>query len=336
MGRRKLFFITLFLYVAATAATAFSWNLASFVLFRFLTSAGIGGEYTAINSTIQEFTPARLRGWTDLAINGTFGVGAGIGAAGSLVLLDPGMLPPDLGLARVFFDRRGALPVDSLHGDVVPGSPRWLITHNQVDDACKVVKRSRRTSANTASRSRIRPSSRCGSRRESTPLGEVFHSLFHTHRRRSLVGLMLMIAQAFFYNAIFFTYAPVLTDFYKVPDDHIGWYVLPFAVGNFLGPVLLGKLFDVLGRRRMIAFTYAISGVLLTISGWMFMYGMLTVTTQTIAWIVIFFASSAASSVYLTVSETFPLEIRARSPSPCSMRSGPLWAASSGRRCSAS
>jgi MFS family permease len=121
-----------------------------------------------------------------------------------------------------------------------------------------------------------------------------------------------MTAQAFFYNAIFFTYALVLTDFYGVPGDHIGWYVLPFAAGNFLGPIVLGKLFDVLGRRRMIAFTYAISGVLLTVSGYLFAHGLLTVTTQTISWMVIFFfASAAASSAYLTVSETFPLEIRA-------------------------
>jgi MFS family permease len=313
LGRRKLFFITLFLYVAATAATAFSWNLASFVLFRFLTGAGIGGEYTAINSTIQEFTPARLRGWTDLAINGTFWVGAGIGAAGSLVLLDPGMLPPDWGW-RACFLIGAALGLTILFMRMwVPESPRWLITHNQVDEARQIVEDIEghfREHGVEIPDTPVKPLRLKA--RESTPLGEVFHSLFNTHRRRSLVGLMLMTAQAFFYNAIFFTYALVLTDFYKVPGDHIGWYVLPFAAGNFLGPVLLGKLFDVIGRRRMIAFTYAISGVLLTISGWMFMEGMLTVTTQTIAWMVIFFfASAAASSAYLTVSETFPLEIRA-------------------------
>ncbi|SAL84121.1 MFS transporter [Caballeronia arvi] len=313
LGRRKLFFITLFLYVAATAATAFSWNLATFVLFRFLTGAGIGGEYTAINSTIQEFTPARLRGWTDLAINGTFWVGAGIGAAGSIVLLDPGLLPPDWGWRACFLI--GALLglTILLMRMWVPESPRWLITHNRADEARQIVDeieahfREHGVEIPDTPVKLLRLHAR-----DATPLREVFHTLFRAHRSRSLVGLTLMTAQAFFYNAIFFTYALVLTDFYHVPGDHIGWYVLPFAAGNFLGPLLLGRLFDVLGRRRMIAFTYAMSGVLLTISGWMFMHGMLSVTTQTIAWMVIFFfASAAASSAYLTVSETFPLEIRA-------------------------
>jgi MFS family permease len=313
LGRRKLFFITLFLYVAATAATAFSWDLASFVLFRFLTGAGIGGEYTAINSTIQEFTPAHYRGRTDLAINGTFWVGAAIGAGGSLVLLDPGLMPPDWGW-RACFLIGAALGLSILFMRMwVPESPRWLITHNRLDEAKKVVEEIEahfREHGGQIPDTPVKPLRLKA--REGTPLREVAHSLFNVHRRRSLVGLMLMTAQAFFYNAIFFTYALVLTDFYKVPGDHIGWYVLPFAAGNFLGPVLLGKLFDVIGRRRMIAFTYAISGVLLTISGWMFMEGLLTVTTQTIAWMVIFFyASAAASSAYQTESETFPLEIRA-------------------------
>ncbi|SPB18684.1 MFS transporter [Caballeronia novacaledonica] len=313
LGRRKLFFITLFLYVAATAATAFSWNLATFVLFRFLTGAGIGGEYTAINSTIQEFTPARLRGWTDLAINGTFWVGAGIGAAGSIVLLDPGLLPPDWGW-RACFLIGAALGLTILFMRMwVPESPRWLITHNRADEAKEIVEEIEahfRQHGVAIPDTPLKPLRLHA--REETQLREVVHTLFNAHRSRSLVGLMLMTAQAFFYNAIFFTYALVLTDFYHVPGDHIGWYVLPFAAGNFLGPLLLGKLFDVLGRRKMIAFTYAISGVLLTVSGWMFMHGMLTVTTQTIAWMVIFFfASAAASSAYLTVSETFPLEIRA-------------------------
>jgi len=313
LGRRKLFFITLFLYVAATAATAFSWDLASFVLFRFLTGAGIGGEYTAINSTIQEFTPARVRGWTDLAINGTFWVGAALGAAGSIVLLDPGLLPPDYGW-RACFLIGAILGLAILFMRMwVPESPRWLITHNRVDEAKEIVEGIEakfREHGVTLSTDPIKPLRLHV--RDHTKLSEVFQSLFHSHRRRSLVGLTLMTAQAFFYNAIFFTYALVLTEFYHVPGDHIGWYVLPFAAGNFLGPLVLGRLFDVLGRRKMIAFTYGMSGILLTISGYMFEQGMLTSTTQTISWMVIFFfASSAASSAYLTVSETFPLEIRA-------------------------
>jgi MFS family permease len=313
LGRRKLFFITLALYLAATAATAFSWNLATFLLFRFLTGAGIGGEYTAINSTIQEFTPARVRGWTDLAINGTFWVGAGLGAAGSLVLLDPGLLPPDWGWRACFLIGAvlalAILPMRAW----IPESPRWLLTHGDAHEARSVVEAIEarfRSLGHTLSddalkRLRLRA-------REHTTLREVFSTLFILHRRRALVGLSLMTAQAFFYNAIFFTYALVLTDFYDVPGDHVGWYLLPFALGNFLGPLLLGRLFDVIGRRKMIATTYALSAILLTVSGYLFEQHWLTVTTQTISWMVIFFfASAAASSAYLTVSESFPLEIRA-------------------------
>jgi MFS family permease len=148
--------------------------------------------------------------------------------------------------------------------------------------------------------------------RRFTPLHEVWHTLFHAHRRRTLIGLALMAAQAFFYNAIFFTYALVLTDFYGIAADQVGWYLLPFAAGNFLGPLLLGRLFDTIGRRPMIAFTYALSGLLLALTGALFAAGVLSATAQTVAWTVIFFfASAAASSAYLTVSETFPLEIRA-------------------------
>jgi MFS family permease len=313
LGRRRLFFITLTLYLAATAATALSWNLASFLLFRFLTGAGIGGEYTAINSTIQEFTPARVRGWTDLGINGTFWVGAGIGAAGSLVLLDPHLLPADWGWRACFFIGAvlalGILPMRAW----VPESPRWLLTHGEPHEARTIVERietrfrdaGHRLGDEALGRLRLRT-------RGHTPLAEVFHAIFTLHRRRAFVGLSLMTAQAFFYNAIFFTYALVLTDFYHVPGDHIGWYLLPFALGNFLGPLVLGHLFDVIGRRTMIASTYALSGILLTVSGYLFEHNLLTVVTQTVAWMVIFFfASAAASSAYLTVSESFPLEIRA-------------------------
>jgi MFS family permease len=148
--------------------------------------------------------------------------------------------------------------------------------------------------------------------RDHTPLGEVAHTLFSTYRQRSLVGLVLMVAQAFFYNAIFFTFALVLTDFFGIPANHVGWYILPFAAGNFLGPLLLGRLFDTLGRRVMITLTYGVSGILLALSGYLFSIGALSAQTQTIAWMVIFFfASPAASAAYLTVSETFPLEVRA-------------------------
>src|SRR6202012_4337441 len=147
--------------------------------------------------------------------------------------------------------------------------------------------------------------------RDPTTLADVAHTLLSVYRQRSLVGLALMIAQAFFYNAIFFTFALVLTDFFHIPADHVGWYLLPFAAGNFLGPLLLGRLFDTLGRRIMIALTYGVSGVLLAIVGYLFSINVLSAQTQTIAWMVIFFfASPAASAAYLTVNENFPLEVQ--------------------------
>jgi MFS family permease len=312
LGRKKLFFITLAVYLTATAATAFSWNLWSFALFRFLTGAGIGGEYAAINSTIQELIPARVRGWTDLVINGSFWIGAALGALGAIVLLDPVWIDPEYGWRLAFLMGALLAVVIFFMRLWLPESPRWLMTHGRAEEAERVVAGIERqvfvgTPASAADLPRVRLRSR-----SHTPLGEVVRTLFQHHRRRTLVGLSLMGAQAFFYNAIFFTYALVLTDFYSIPADHIGWYILPFAAGNFLGPLLLGRLFDVIGRRPMIAFTYIISGVLLTASGYLFAQGLLTATQQTLAWtIVFFFASAAASSAYLTVSETFPLEIRA-------------------------
>jgi MFS family permease len=313
LGRKRLFFITLAVYLLATAATALSWNLASFALFRFCTGAGIGGEYTAINSTIQELVPARYRGWTDLVINGSFWVGAALGASASIVLLDPALLAQDLGWRLAFLIGATLGLVIFLMRLWLPESPRWLMTHGRLAEAEAALD-------DIESRLRAHGHVLAGGpfavirlrTRRSTSLREVARTLFRTERRRTLVGLSLMVAQAFFYNAIFFTYALVLTDFYGIPGDHVGWYLLPFAAGNFLGPVVLGRLFDTVGRRPMIAATYAISGVLLAGAGYLFAIGVLSASGQTIAWMVIFFvASAAASSAYLTVSETFPLEIRA-------------------------
>jgi MFS family permease len=313
LGRKRLFFITLAVYLVATAATAFSWNFASFALFRLLTGAGIGGEYTAIASSIQEFVPARYRGWTDLVINGSFWIGAALGAGASIVLLDPAVLPQDYGWRAAFFIGAvlglGILVMRTW----LPESPRWLMTHGRPDEAHKIVAdiedRHRADGHNVPDEE---PETFRLKSRRFTPLQEVWQTLFYIHRRRTLVGLALMAAQAFFYNAIFFTYALVLTDFYGINAGQVGWYLLPFAAGNFLGPLLLGRLFDTIGRRPMIALTYALSGLLLALTGALFAGGTLSATGQTIAWTVIFFfASAAASSAYLTVSETFPLEIRA-------------------------
>jgi MFS family permease len=313
IGRRKLFFITLALYLTATAATALSWNIETFALFRFLTGAGIGGEYTAINSTIQELVPARYRGWTDLVINGSFWIGAALGAASAIVLLDPAIINPELGWRLAFLIGASLGLIVLVMRMWIPESPRWLMIHGRPEAARAIVADIERDTlgytqdpaATEFATMRLRM-------RDHTPLTEVARTLFVTYRKRALVGLALMAAQAFFYNAIFFTFALVLTDFYGIRADHVGWYILPFAAGNFLGPLLLGRLFDTLGRRAMITATYAVSGVLLALSGYLFSIGALSAQGQTIAWMVIFFfASPAASAAYLTVSETFPLEVRA-------------------------
>jgi MFS family permease len=308
LGRKKLFTITLALYLAATAATGLSWSPWSFVLFRFLTGAGIGGEYTAINSTIQELIPARLRGWTDLLINGSFWIGAAMGAGGSIVLLDPTIINPALGWRLAFLIGAAIGLIILVMRIWIPESPRWLITHGFPQAAEKIVSGiEARFAVTRGAHERIRLRAR-----SYTPLREVAQTLFETYRQRTLIGLTLMTAQAFFYNAIFFTYALVLTEFYGIPAGDVGWYILPFAAGNVLGPILLGRLFDTVGRKIMIASTYALSGAMLTITAWLFSENLLTASSLTVAWmIVFFFASAAASSAYLTVSETFPLEIRA-------------------------
>jgi MFS family permease len=313
IGRKKLFFITLALYLAATAATALSWNLASYALFRFLTGAGIGGEYTAINSTIQELVPARYRGWTDLIINGSFWIGAAMGATSAIILLDPLLIGPDLGWRLAYLTGACLGLVVFVMRMWIPESPRWLMIHGQPDQAHRIVDEIERSVTGQVQDPRRHAWPKIRLRmRDHTPLREVAHTLFSVYRQRSLVGLALMVAQAFFYNAIFFTFALVLTDFFGIASNQVGWYILPFAAGNFLGPLLLGRLFDTLGRRTMITLTYGVSGVLLALSGYLFAIGVLTAQTQTIAWMVIFFfASPAASAAYLTVSETFPLEVRA-------------------------
>ncbi|KAB7783383.1 MFS transporter [Methylorubrum populi] len=314
IGRKKLFFITLALYLMATAATGLSWNIWSFCLFRFLTGAGIGGEYTAINSTIQELIPARVRGWTDLVINGSFWIGAALGSFLSIALLRPEWIDPAWGWRIAFFVGGGIGLVILLLRTWIPESPRWLVTHGYAAEADRVVTGIEKRFTDegitlpppdASRRLRLKV-------RSHTPLAEVAQAMFVTSRRQTVVGLALMIAQAFFYNALFFTYALVLERFYDVPGGDVGWYLLPFALGSFLGPLLLGRLFDTVGRRPMIAATYGISAVLLAVVGLVFRADLLGPWGQTVAWMgVFFFASAAASSAYLTVAETFPLEIRA-------------------------
>jgi MFS family permease len=313
-GRQRLFFITLAIYLVGVGLTAFSWNLWSFALFRFMTGSGIGGEYAAINSAIDELIPARLRGRIDLIINGSYWLGAAAGGASTIILLDPHILPPNLGW-RIGFGLGALIGLIVLcFRRLVPESPRWLLTHGKCDEAERIVSKieedvvkqtGRRLNSPPKEYLIIHPQRRFG-------FGTVLNVMASKYKTRSILGLSLMVSQAFLYNAIFFTYALVLTRFYNVPGGDTGMYLLPFAVGNFLGPLILGHLFDTIGRREMISGTYTVSALLLVLTGYLFTRNDLSGTSQTILWTVIFFfASPAASSAYLTVSEIFPLEIRA-------------------------
>jgi MFS family permease len=309
-GRKKMFYVTLGLYVVGVGLTAISWNFISFACFRFVTGAGIGGEYAAVNSAIDELMPARLRGRLNLAINGTFWVGAGIGAGATLLLLNPAVLPVDVGW-RLGFGIGAVLGAGILLlRRFVPESPRWLITHGYAEQADAVTDEIERKIAPDGlgpvdDKLNLHP-------RKSFGLGLVLRGMFGEYRARSLLVIVLMASQAFLFNALFFTYALVLVHFYGVSDQKAGIYLLPLAAASFLGPLLLGRFFDTIGRRVMIATTYLFSGILLAVTGYMFAAGMLSAATQTASWaVVFFFASAAASSAYLTASEVFPLEMRA-------------------------
>lgn len=310
LGRKRLFTVTLIVYLAGTIASGLAWNYAALLAFRFVTGMGIGGEYAAINATIQELVPARFRGFTDLVINGSYWIGAALGAAGALAALDPQLVPPAYGW-RLAFILGGLLAATALalrrH---IPESPRWLMTHGRPSEAEQVV-------AGIEFRcGPVMPTESLPTIRLRTDVSSWFgiglRALLGRYRRRAVLGVCLMTAQAFCYNAIFFTYAIVLTKFYGVPGDRVGMFILPFALGNFAGPMILGRLFDTVGRRTMITATYATAGLLMIATGLLFVGADLSATGQTAAWTTIFFfASAAASSAYLTVSECFPLEIRA-------------------------
>ncbi|WP_405484503.1 MFS transporter [Nocardia sp. NBC_00511] len=318
LGRRKLFLVTLGVYLVGSGLTAATLgNGAGWVAFlyatRFIAGMGIGGEYAAINSAIDELIPARFRGRVDIAVNGTYWAGAIIGTLGTFILLNHMSLSlgwrlgfligPVLGLVILLVRRN------------LPESPRWQIMHGRAHDAEESISEIEREVAATgvtlppvdeSKAIEIRPADRIG-------YLALTRVLFREYPQRAILGASLMISQSFLYNAIFFTYTLVLGKFYGVPSSSTPIYLIAFAVGNLVGPFAIGHLFDTIGRRRMISGTYILSGVLLSISAVLFYAGWLNAITQTICWCVIFFfASAGASSAYLTVSEIFPLEVRAK------------------------
>lgn len=313
LGRRKLFLVTLATYSLATIASAFSWNLFSFSIFRFFTGFGIGGEYAAINSAVDELIPGRLRGTVDLVVNGTFWLGATAGSLAAMFLLS-GHLSQTHGW-RYAFGIGGTLGIVVLILRLfVPESPRWLMLRGYEKDAGKVVGEIEKN-VSKGDPSRLPPPEGEKLRiviRDHTPLREIFRNMAGENRERSILGLTLMVAQAFFFNAVFFSYALVVKKFFHVSDRDLPMHLLPFAVASFLGPVTLGRLFDKIGRKPMITACYGLAGLLLAGVVYPFAHGVLNDRGLGIIFSVIFFvASSAASAAYLTVSEIFPLEIRA-------------------------
>jgi MFS family permease len=314
LGRKKLFTMTLALYLVASGLAAFSPNMGVFLVLRFVAGMGIGGEYSAVNSAIDELIPGRFRGRVDLAINGTYWFGAAIGAFASLYLLDTErfdenvgwriafLIGPILGLAIIYLRRH------------IPESPRWMVTHGQHEEAERIVSKVEQEVQAAGKKLPDHDQRRDGvwlKPREGLTPKQLVYVFFKLYPKRTVLGATLMITQSFLYNAIFFTYSLVLQNFYGETASSAAVYFFPFALGNLLGPLLLGPLFDTVGRRKMISGCYAFAAIVLAVSAFFFNAGVLTAATHTAFWcLAFFFASAGASAGYLTVSEIFPLEAR--------------------------
>ena len=310
-GRKRLFMVTLGVYLVATVATAFAFASWFFFLCRFVTGMGIGGEYSAINSAIDELIPARHRGRIDIIINGTYWAGAAAGALLSVAALH--IFSPFLDWRICFglgFVLGLAILVVRRH---VPESPRWLFIHGHEDQAERITEEIERTVEAHTGAPLAEPDGTITIRqRQTISLAEIARTVVRTYPRRTVLGLALFVGQAFLYNSILFGYATLLTTFFGTPTANAPFYLVAFAAGNLLGPIVLGGLFDSVGRKPMIATTYILSGLLLLGTGYLFEQHQLTATTLTICWsVVFFFASAGVSAAYLTVSEVFPMETRA-------------------------
>jgi MFS family permease len=311
LGRKKLFMVTLLWYTVFTVCTALSWNFAAFFVFRFLTGIGIGGEYAAINSAIDELIPARRRGQVDLSINSSWWIGTMVASVLTLSVLN--LVPIGLGWRLVFGMGAVLALAVMLVRRYVPESPRWLLTHGRAEEAERIVDQ---IEAEVQREKGELPPVAGGEitvdQLRRVGFADVVKTMFREYPRRTFLGLSLMVTQAFLYNAVFFTEALVLTTFFGVSDKAVPAYIIPLAIGNLIGPWLLGRFFDTVGRRPMIAGTYIVSGALLIATGLLFKAHALDGTTITLCWgVIFFFASAGASAAYLTGSEIFPMETRA-------------------------
>lgn len=312
-GRKRLFMLTLGLYLLATILTALSFSSLWFFVFRFLTGMGIGGEYSAINSAIDELIPARSRGHADISINGSYWGGAIGGSLLAVVALNTSIFAVNVGW-RLCFALGAVLGMGVLIvRRNVPESPRWLFIHGREQEAEKVVKEIEDEVREESGAELSEPEGSITVRQRRTiPLSLIVRSVVTLYPRRTLLGLALFVGQAFLYNALLFSLGDLLKTFFGVASGNVPYYVAIFAVGNLLGPLTLGRLFDTVGRKPMIAGTYLLSGSLLVLTAFLFKGGEFTAASFVIALMVIFFfASAGVSAAYLTVSEVFPLETRA-------------------------